>query len=641
MKLLEILTKGTQEQIQGFISSCFVKNMEFFRQSSIGLFEELKKPPTSYNLVFDTAGINIINLKTKQKIYPIFNQQSVMIETHLEISTSPLKNHRWKIHSNEVFLSSIDTEKLPITGFVVNEMIEILKKHKGVKEYHLHPKFMPTSVLYGLFGGLFLQFLIDEGVFFHSLLIFEEDIDLFRISCYFLDFEKLFENVSNKSCYIFVKDVVNKKFIRNFFASRKITSNFLLCELQMYSSKKVQEIQSCIMQEYSANKRGWGSFEDEIIGFVNTLCNKEIPILLQKKKIEAPICVVGNGASLDDLLPFIKKNQEKMLIFSCGTALKPLKNFGIKVDFQIEIERIDYLADVLRDAPLGDTPLLCGNMVNPKALSLAKEKFLFLRGGSSASYLFEEIKPLDFSAPFVGNAGVALAMYLSDRILLCGIDCAYIKGKSKHAKKSFYGDEEVKIPENAIQVRGNKKQTVFSDSVFLLSLQNIVEAIRIFNPKEVLNLGSGAYIEGARSVEVEEIRLKKIYKEESIKVIKGLMQHSKMKSFDKNIQIADSYHQEIINILKEGARNKKELFILVDRIFGLIAKQGAQNPHLGILFEGSLGHMLQGLLLASLHIPSDDIFVFYAQCLEIIILGLDKMFLRYKLLLSLYQEATC
>lgn len=637
MKLLEVLTKGTQKQIQDFISARFVKNMEFFRQNATDLFEELKKSPTAYNLIFDITGINILDLRSKQKIYPILDQQSVMVETHLEISTLPLKNQRWKIHSNEIFLSPIDTEKLPITGFVVNEIIKILKKHKGIKEYHLDPKFMPTSVLYGLFGGLFLQFLIDEDVFFHSLLIFEEDIDLFRISCYFLDFEKLFESVSNKACYLFVKDVVNKKFIRNFFASRKITNNFLLCELQMYSSKKIQEIQSCIMQEYSANKRGWGSFEDEMIGFINTLCNKNTPILSQNKKIEIPICVVGNGASLDELLPFIKENQEKMLIFSCGTALKPLKNFGIKVDFQIEIERIEYLVDVLRDAPLDDTPLLCGNMVNPKALEIAKEKFLFLRGGSSASYLFEAITPLNFSAPFVGNAGVALGMYLSNRVFLCGIDCAYIQGKSKHAKKSFYGEEEVKIPENAIQVKGNKKEVVFSDSIFLLSLQNIVEAIKVFKPKEVLNLGSGAYIEGSRSVDPNELELKKIDKSKNIQIIKELMQQGKMKSFDNQIQMAYTYYQEIIEILRKGARSKKELFMLVDQIFTLIVKQGVQNPHLGILFEGSLGHILQNLLLASLHIPNDDILVFYAQCLEVIILGLDRMFLRYKLLLKIHQ----
>lgn len=638
MKLLEVLTKGNPQQIQDFISQRFIHNMEFFKQNARDLFENLKLPPQTYNLMFDSRGLNILNLSTNEVIYPILEGKSVMLETHLEISTTPLKNPRWKIHSNDIFLSPIDTQKLPVTGFVVNEMIKILQNHKAIKEYHLNPKFMPSSVLYGLFGGLFLAFLIEEGVFFHSLLIFEENIDLFRISCYFIDFIKLFESVSNKACYLFVKNVADRKFIRNFFASRKITSNFLLCELQMYSSDRIQEIQKWIMQEYSANKRGWGSFEDEMIGISNTLSNQHIPIISQTKRFSEPICVIGNGASLDELLPFIKENQENMLIFSCGTALKPLKNQGIKVDFQIEIERIDYLADVLCQAPLEDTPLLCGNMVNPKALNLAKEKYLFLRGGSSASYLFEDARAVELSAPFVGNAGIALAMQLSDKILLCGIDCAYIEGKSKHAKSSFYGEEKAQIPQDAIEVQGNKQARVFSDSIFLLSLQNIKEAIQAYAPKEVLNLGSGAYIQGAKSIDPKTLKLQKIHKDSLHQSIKDFAKQKKLKSTTKQIHLAKTYHQEILAILKKGAKNKKELFMLVDEVFALIAQKSASNPHLGILFEGTLGHILQNLLLASLHIPNDDIFIFYAQCLEVIILGLEKMFLRYKLLLSIHQD---
>lgn len=633
MKLLEVLTKGSQKQVEDYISQRFIQNMEFFKRTSKGLFEELKLPPKSYNLMLDSHGINIMDLGTNTPIYPILDGKGVMLETHLEISTSPLKNPRWKIHSNEVFLMPLDAKKLPITGEVVNNLIELLGNRGGIKDYHLHPKFMPSTILYGLFGGLFLAFLVDEGVFFHSLLLFEEHVDLFRIACYFIDFAKLFDSVSDGACYLFVKDIANQKFIRNFFASRKITSNFLLCELQMYSSPKIAALREAILQEYSANKRGWGSFEDEMIGIQNTLANQKTPIFAKPKRLDAPICVVGNGASLDSLLPFIKANEDKMLILSCGTALKPLKNHGIQVDFQIEIERIDYLIDVLRDAPLGETPLFCGNMVNPSALNLAKEKYLFLRGGSSGSYLFDGVGCVELGAPFVGNAGVALAMHLGSEILLCGIDCAYIEGEAKHAKSSYYGDERAHIPPDATPVRGNKDKKTFADSVFLLSLQNIIEAIRVYQPRLVLNLGDGAYIEGARSACASEVRLAPINKPALIEQIKDSMRQGKLKAGC--VSEARAYIHEVCEVLKGGARSKRELFALTDRVFALMVERSARDPHLGILFEGSLGHMLQNLLLASLHLPHDDILVFYAQGLEIIKLGLEKMLLRYSLLLGL------
>lgn len=97
-----------------------------------------------------------------------------------------------------------------------------------------------------------------------------------------------------------------------------------------------------------------------MLGLANTLENLKtnLPILRPKhlKRIDLPICVVGNGPSLDGLLPFLKENADKMVVFRRGTALKVLKNARIPVDFQIEIERIDYLKDVLMSAPLGDTP---------------------------------------------------------------------------------------------------------------------------------------------------------------------------------------------------------------------------------------------------------------------------------------------
>ena len=45
-----------------------------------------------------------------------------------------------------------------------------------------------------------------------------------------------------------------------------------------------------------------------------------------------------------------------MILFSCGTALKPLLKAGVTPDFQIEIDRHDYLDEVLKDAPLGEIP---------------------------------------------------------------------------------------------------------------------------------------------------------------------------------------------------------------------------------------------------------------------------------------------
>ena len=651
--LLELLKSNDYEAIQKEISARFVKNMEYFHKTSPELFDALKEDPTQYNLLINKQGINIINLATSELSYPLQDSLSTMVSVNENLSLSPLKNDKWSIHSNGIFLDKMDTTRFPITGQTCNDFIDLLFKHDGIKEYFLSKDFMPSTCIFGLLGGMFLEFIIERGVFFHSLLIFEENLDMFRVSCYFVDYPRLFSQVSDGACYLFVKDLVNRFFIRNFFARQKITNNFLRAEINLYKSPKIESAMQIVAEEYASNARGWGSFEDEMIGIENTLKNvsnikpnerKKKPnlFLVNPKRVDMPICVVGNGASLDSSLDFLREHQSKMIIFSCGTAIKPLKQAGIQPDFQIEIERVDYLAEYLSPT-LGETALMCGNMVNPNALNLASEKYLFMRGGSASGYMFKSPFVMEFCAPFVGNAGFALACQLGNEVLLCGIDCGYIKGRTKHASNSAYGEEEATIPSNAIRVRGNFDHEVYSDSIFLLSSQMITNAIKALKPKMVLNLSEGAYIEGARPTRTNEFSLKKNKKSAFIKEIKSYFKNDKKLIFsdfreDFYLQEIQEFKSKLSNALNAEVKTKQELFKWVDMIFAINAKKSVSSPFVGILFEGSLAHICQNLMIAVLHLPNNDISAFFLEAKDSIKNALDKMLLRYKMLASKYQN---
>ncbi|MGX2971788.1 motility associated factor glycosyltransferase family protein [Helicobacter sp. T3_23-1059] len=651
--LLELLKSNDYEAIQKEISARFVKNMEYFHKTSPELFDALKEDPTQYNLLINKQGINIINLATSELSYPLQDSLSTMVSVNENLSLSPLKNDKWSIHSNGIFLDKMDTTRFPITGQTCNDFIDLLFKHDGIKEYFLSKDFMPSTCIFGLLGGMFLEFIIERGVFFHSLLIFEENLDMFRVSCYFVDYPRLFSQVSDGACYLFVKDLVNRFFIRNFFARQKITNNFLRAEINLYKSPKIESAMQIVAEEYASNARGWGSFEDEMIGIENTLKNvanikpnerKKKPnlFLVNPKRVDMPICVVGNGASLDSSLDFLREHQSKMIIFSCGTAIKPLKQAGIQPDFQIEIERVDYLAEYLSPT-LGETALMCGNMVNPNALNLASEKYLFMRGGSASGYMFKSPFVMEFCAPFVGNAGFALACQLGNEVLLCGIDCGYIKGRTKHASNSAYGEEEATIPSNAIRVRGNFDHEVYSDSIFLLSSQMITNAIKALKPKMVLNLSEGAYIEGARPTRTNEFSLKKNKKSAFIKEIKSYFKNDKKLIFsdfreDFYLQEIQEFKSKLSNALNAEVKTKQELFKWVDMIFAINAKKSVSSPFVGILFEGSLAHICQNLMIAVLHLPNNDISAFFTEAKDSIKNALDKILLRYKMLASKYQN---
>ena len=60
---------------------------------------------------------------------------------------------------------------------------------------------------------------------------------------------------------------------------------------------------------------------------------------LDKKYAKLPVFVIGSGPSLDNDIPFIRKNQDKAIVVACGTAIDTLYHAGIKPDFYACTER--------------------------------------------------------------------------------------------------------------------------------------------------------------------------------------------------------------------------------------------------------------------------------------------------------------
>lgn len=703
--------KYTNEQLQ----VNFYKNMEFFRLNNSILFKRLKEPALRYNLHIDTHGFNIINLQNNNLIYPLidFNEaldsnkmaldsnknaankkkQYSMLRAHKDLAQTPSKNAKWKLHlscSADLTRNFTDESKLNITAKYCNDMYKNCIKHildsnklenlqldsknsankanflefsaqdsiHNITNSFATSKFLPLTCIYGLLGGIFLQDLLEQGYHFHSLIIYENDIDLFRISLYFLDFSLLFSRTGSdfvKNSTLIMISQVNTDIISSLLRKMRVTFSLVSISLKQYECKNVTLLQDFIAKERAAIMRGWGSFEDEMIGFKNALINLKSCHILDSNitRCNAPICVVGNGPSLDLNLNFIKKNKDKMIIFSCGTALKVLRFHGIKPDFQIEIERINYLGDVLREENLGDVPLIFGQMTNCDAVKLSVESFAFMRGGSASAYLetrkvsenvtndiikcekkkqdsnkaiessdFTNDKirqkkshfTLEFSAPFVGNAGVALSAILGSDVILCGLDCGYIKGFSKHAKHSYYGDENSVIPRDCFKVTGNKNMEVFSNDLFYLSAKNVEFAISFYKTNHVVNLGYGVKFKHTLSLNESDFSLKNIDKNAGIKTIKSNFKKASLDvSKDEIMEIVNSYILEVKkkldskfdsflkdNITENASVNLKEIYDKIDSIESLLQSLISieKNRKGIILLEGSSLHLCHSLLIS-------------------------------------------
>ena len=227
-------------------------------------------------------------------------------------------------------------------------------------------------------------------------------------------------------------------------------------------------------------------------------------------------------------------------------------------------------------------------------------------------------------------------------MIICGLDCGYIKGKAKHAQGSYYREEESTIPKNAYKVQGNGEYEVYADALFSLSSAMMTKAINVFKPKLVMNLGSGAYIRCTHAVSIDDFTLRDIDKHKYIAELKGYMCADRNAVFKHKGFYEDevnAYKEAILGALRQGVEgrngivsNKRELFTRIDSIHALCLKQSARLPFVGILFEGSISHILHTMMVCALHIPNDDIALFYARCVELAESALNKMVMSYKML---------
>lgn len=90
--------------------------------------------------------------------------------------------------------------------------------------------------------------------------------------------------------------------------------------------------------------------------------------------------------------------------------------------------------------------------------------------------------------------------------------------------------------------------------------------------------------------------------------------------------------QVIKSRLSQPLKNKKELFARIDEINHLCLSCSANHPKIGVMIEGSVYHLLQNLMMCSLHYPHNDISALYIRCVDLIAQALDKCVMKYSLM---------
>lgn len=256
-----------------------------------------------------------------------------------------------------------------------------------------------------------------------------------------------------------------------------------------------------------------GFFEDEIVMLTNAVANfstHPFSLLDAKPRRRRPetAVVAGAGPSLDEGLETLHQIRDRVVLFSCGTALRPLLRAGLVPDFHCELENGPQVYEVISEAQkhgdLSQIRLIASATVDPRVAPMFGEAILFFRDTvSSTRILRGKVVPVSGAAPTCVNTAMATAAALGfTDFVLFGADCGTRPGMPDHAEGTIYRDVEkwqkylAQRARYPLEVEGNFGGIAVTNWVYDASRRMLIDLIATYRLK-VVNCSDGALITGA------------------------------------------------------------------------------------------------------------------------------------------------
>lgn len=508
-------------------------NLAVLKEQKPDIYERFKNfQATDTKLKFDTAGhLNLFN--NKQFVYPddpkeLAQKQVVTFFKNPSIFSFEI-NHRSDEDvrfQHEELLKSIQNVRIAeaqsnIKHPISEQRLDFVCFLGGGLGYQIEALLNVKSVL-----NVFL-FEPSEGSFFALL--------------HTIKLQPLFDKCRSKGGEFSIQIAGNEHGIINNISELLINQgHFNLSQMlffKHYNSPLIERVINTIQSLAYRWSNSWGFFEDEITGVSHTLSNLKANFPVLKKTSlftnpikDAPVFVVANGPSLDSAIDFLKKNQDNIIIVSCGTTLKALLVNDIIPDVHVEMERPAFLIDWIKvvertegiNTKLDQLNIVALNTVYDEILKLFKSAYLIPKINDTGGQLIQSFDKKEifnyppYTNPTVTNAGLAIAIELGfKKVNLVGTDFGFISQDHHHSKHSIFFDDNFKEKERISKimqtdkvVKGNFRDEVFATNIFDASRGNI-ELLLQANPQiTAFNTADGAHIEFAKAKRIDDITIK-------------------------------------------------------------------------------------------------------------------------------------
>jgi hypothetical protein len=504
----------------------FARNLEAFKKYFPDIADEFAQyTPLHWQIVANAAGeVNLLNIKHQtyllgdnakkesENIYAMFRDNPSRDELVLNYTGGKLYPH---FHYRTVVRIQNEVKKYTTDRAVLNQDIKSL-------------------LLFGIGNGYQLQCLLNAHEI-GKLFVYEPNRDFFYSSLYSIDWKALLEKMdaSESSIYLNIGDD-GSNLVRDFLTQFDRVGSYNLANMFLFKSYDNDVLEPTLNNLREEIRLVIGlsdNFENSryIVSHSKWSVENNFKFLLKTETKphvlnDVPVFIVGNGPSLDNLLPILKEEHANAIVISCGTALQVLHKNHIVPDYHVDLEvnrsPYDWLVRINDKEYLKKITLISGNGVHPDVINAYKNALLSLKKGEPATLIIEslfkehEFVSLKYSYPTVSNFAIDCALELGfKQIYLFGVDLGFVDFRHHHSKQSGYyledGEELIEYARaynTSLTVEGNLRPFVNTKYEFKMSKTIIELALGNAGADvDVYNLNDGAKIKRTIPLEPENI----------------------------------------------------------------------------------------------------------------------------------------
>lgn len=481
--------------------------------------------PANFEVALTPNSVDLVNVHSDELLFQGDAFRAALMDFEYfrklpEISNFSITQNAWNpakfIHVDQLFkLSKLEEEHWQRVG----------KKRNPL------PESFGLLICFGLGTGFFLEPLMAEHKA-KRIYIYEPNQDFFYASLYLIDWASILTQLDEQKSSLhlclggneneFFNDLSNELFVKGRY---DLSLSFLY---QHYQSEELNKAFELFQQKSYALVYGYGFFDDALIAVSHFyhLLAEGIPCVEKKEPLAActnvPVLVCANGPSLDTCIELIKKYQSRVVVVSCGTALRALLKNGITPDFHIEQERTATTYGIVSALPqeqLARINFLGSSILSPDVPKLFKRSMFALKVDEPSTILADQVGgeagkmyQMLFSNPTVTNCALSILYAVGFRqFYFIGTDLGFPKGQH-HSKDSIYFDKDGKEKglfnidaKKAVTVPGNFGGEVETSNVFGYSMESLSGFLRLASDARCFNLSDGAYIKGAIPMRPENV----------------------------------------------------------------------------------------------------------------------------------------